>query len=157
MISSGMNYCDWYIEMAKFRIYHKEEAPEAANAALWTLKTVLGQALKMLHPFMPFVTEEIYEALVPEEESLMMSSWPVYTEERVYREAERVVGHMKEIVRGIRNIRAEMNVENSRKTKVYIVTEDAKLQEGFGSLTDAVKPLMNAAEIFIAGEKPASF
>ncbi|MEJ8734120.1 MULTISPECIES: valine--tRNA ligase [Mediterraneibacter] len=148
-------FCDWYIEMAKFRIYHKEEDPEAANAALWTLKTVLGQALKMLHPFMPFVTEEIYEALVPEEESLMMSSWPVYTEERVYREAERVVGHMKEIVRGIRNIRAEMNVENSRKTKVYIVTEDAKLQEGFGSLTDAVKPLMNAAEIFIAGEKPA--
>ena len=148
-------FCDWYIEMAKFRIYHKEEDPEAANAALWTLKTVLGQALKMLHPFMPFVTEEIYEALVPEEESLMMSSWPVYTEERVYREAERVVGHMKEIVRGIRNIRAEMNVENSRKTKVYIVTEDAKLQEGFGSLTDAVKPLMNAEEIFIAGEKPA--
>jgi valyl-tRNA synthetase len=148
-------FCDWYIEMAKFRIYHKEEAPEAANAALWTLKTVLGQALKMLHPFMPFVTEEIYEALVPEEESLMMSSWPVYTEERVYREAERVVGHMKEIVRGIRNLRAEMNVENNRKTKVYIVTEDVELQEGFGSLTDAVKPLMNAAEIFIAGEKPA--
>ena len=148
-------FCDWYIEMAKYRIYHKEEAPKAANAALWTLKTVLGQALKMLHPFMPFVTEEIYAALVPEEDSLMMASWPVYAEERAYKEAERVVAHMKEIVRGIRNIRAEMNVENNRKTKVYIITEDRALSEGFAVLTDSVKPLMNAAEIFISGEKPA--
>ena len=115
-------FCDWYIEMAKYRIYHTEEAPKAANAALWTLKTVLGQALKMLHPFMPFVTEEIYAALVPEEDSLMMASWPVYAEERAYKEAERVVAHMKEIVRGIRNIRAEMNVANNRKTKVYVIT-----------------------------------
>ena len=60
--------------MAKFRIYHKEEAPEAANCALWVLKTVLAQGLKLLHPFMPFITEEIYGALVPEEESLMCPS-----------------------------------------------------------------------------------
>lgn len=85
----------------------------------------------------------------------MMASWPVYAEERAYKEAERVVAHMKEIVRGIRNIRAEMNVENNRKTKVYIITEDRALSEGFAVLTDSVKPLMNAAEIFISGEKPA--
>lgn len=146
-------FCDWYIEMAKFRIYHKEENPQAANCALWTLKTVLGQALKMLHPFMPFVTEEIYSALVPEEESLMISNWPVYQEELNFAASENIVDHMKEIIRGIRNIRAEMNVENGRKTKVYIVTEGRELCSGFAALTDSVKPLMNASEIFISQEK----
>ena len=146
-------FCDWYIEMAKYRIYHKDENPEAANCALWTLKTVLGQALKMLHPFMPFVTEEIYSALVPEEESLMMSQWPVYKEEYHFDSSEDIVDHMKEIIRGIRNIRAEMNVENGRKTKVYIVSESSELCAGFETLTDSVKPLMNAAEIFIGSEK----
>ena len=147
-------FCDWYIEMAKYRIYHKDEEPKAANAALWTLKNVLGQALKMLHPFMPFVTEEIYSALVPEEESLMMSSWPVYTEERAYPEEERVVSRMKDIVRGIRNIRAEMNVENNRKTNVYVVSADEGLRGGFAALTDSVKPLMNASQIIIEAQKP---
>ena len=71
-------FCDWYIELVKYRIYHADENHKSANAALWTLKTVLGNALKMLHPFMPFVTEEIYSALVPEEESLMMSDWPQF-------------------------------------------------------------------------------
>lgn len=146
-------FCDWYIEMAKFRIYHKEENPQAANCALWTLKTVLGQALKMLHPFMPFVTEEIYDALVPEEESLMISRWPVYREEWDFASSENILDHMKEIIRGVRNIRAEMNVENARKTKVYIVSENSELCEGFQTLTDSVKPLMNAAEIFISQEK----
>ena len=75
-------FCDWYIEMAKFRIYHKEEDPESRK--LRTLDIEDGawrRRLKLLHPFMPFVTEEIYEALVPEEESLMMSEWPEYKEE----------------------------------------------------------------------------
>ena len=69
-------FCDWYIELAKYRIYHADEDAVSANAALWTLKTVLANGLKMLHPYMPFVSEEIYSALVPEEESLMMSSRP---------------------------------------------------------------------------------
>lgn len=146
-------FCDWYIEIAKYRIYHKEENPKEANSALWTLKTVLGQALKMLHPFMPFVTEEIYDALVPEEESLMVSQWPVYKEEWDFVSSENIMEHMKEIIRGIRNIRAEMNVENGRKTKVYIVSKSGELRAGFETLTDSVKPLMNAAEIFISGEK----
>ena len=71
-------FCDWYIELAKYRIWHAEENPKAANAALWTLKTVLANGLKMLHPFMPFVSEDIYCALVPEEESLMLSVWPEF-------------------------------------------------------------------------------
>lgn len=146
-------FCDWYIEMAKYRIYHKEDNTEAAKSALWTLKTVLGQALKMLHPFMPFVTEEIYSALVPEEKSLMMSTWPVYRKDWEFQESMRVVEHMKEVIRGIRNLRAEMNVENSRKTKVFIVTGDKLLRTGFAALTDSVKPLMSAFEIILGRDK----
>lgn len=147
-------FCDWYIEIAKKRIYQKAEHPAAANCALWTLKTVLGNGLKMLHPFMPFVTEEIYGAIMPEEESLMMSGWPVYQEEYSFLQAEAVMDHLKEIIRSVRNIRAEMNVENSRKTKVYIVCGDETLRNGFAVLSESIKPLMNAAEILISSEKP---
>ena len=74
-------FCDWYIEIAKVRLYKKEEDPKAANAALWVLKTVLANALKMLHPYMPFITEEIFCTLCPEEETIMLAPWPEYTEE----------------------------------------------------------------------------
>ena len=147
-------FCDWYIELAKKRIYQKDENPEAANCALWVLKTVLGEALKMLHPFMPFVTEEIYQGIVPEEESLMMSNWPRFKEEWNYPGAEQVLGQIKEIVRGVRNVRSEMNVENSRKTKIYVVTSDECLMESIITLEESVKPLMNGAEILVSKEKP---
>ncbi len=107
-------FCDWYVELAKFRIYHAEEDPSSAKCVLWVLKTVLGQALKLLHPFMPFITEEIYGALVPEEESLMISSWPKYRAEWEFPAAEELMGHVKDITRGIRNMRAEMNVQIGR-------------------------------------------
>ena len=96
-------FCDWYIELAKYRMYHADEDAKAANATLWTLKTVLANGLKLLHPFMPFVSEEIYSALVPEEESLMMSTWPQYKEEWNFAAEENVVEHMKEVIRGVRN------------------------------------------------------
>lgn len=146
-------FCDWYIELAKYRIYHAEENPAAANSALYTLKTVLGDALKLLHPFMPFVTEEIYGALVPEEESLMMSSWPEYKESSCYPEAENIVDHMKEIIRGVRNIRAEMNVAPSRKAKTYIVCENENLCQGFEEIKESSMPLMSANEIQIQSDK----
>ncbi len=146
-------FCDWYIEIAKYRIYHRAEEPDGARCALWTLKTVLSQALKMLHPFMPFVTEEIYSALAPEEESLMISAWPAYKKEWDFPEEENILGHMKEIVRGVRNIRAEMNVENARKTKVFIVCKEEELCRGLETLTDSIKPLMSAADIFISSKK----
>lgn len=146
-------FCDWYIELAKYRIYHAEENPAAANSALYTLKTVLGDALKLLHPFMPFVTEEIYGALVPEEESLMMSSWPVYKESSCYPEAENIVDHMKEIIRGVRNVRAEMNVAPSRKAKTYIVCENENLCQGFEEIKESSMPLMSANEIQIQSDK----
>ena len=146
-------FCDWYIELAKYRIYPAEENPAAANSALYTLKTVLGDALKLLHPFMPFVTEEIYGALVPEEESLMMSSWPEYKESSCYPEAENIVDHMKEIIRGVRNVRAEMNVAPSRKAKTYIVCENENLCQGFEEIKESSMPLMSANEIQIQSDK----
>ena len=146
-------FCDWYIELAKYRIYHAEENPAAANSALYTLKTVLGDALKLLHPFMPFVTEEIYGALVPEEESLMMSSWPEYKESSCYPEAENIVDHMKEIIGGVRNVRAEMNVAPSRKAKTYIVCENENLCQGFEEIKESSMPLMSANEIQIQSDK----
>ena len=146
-------FCDWYVELAKYRIYHAEEDPAAADCVLWVLKTVLGQALKLLHPFMPFITEEIYSALVPEEESLMMSEWPKYREEWNFPADESVMEHMKAIVRGIRNIRSEMDVPNSRKTKVYIVTTEETLCTGAEAVSDSVKPLMMANEIAIRPDK----
>ena len=146
-------FCDWYIELAKYRIYHAEENPAAANSALYTLKTVLGDALKLLHPFMPFVTEEIYGALVPEEESLMMSAWPEYKESSCYPEAENIVDHMKEIIRGVRNVRAEMNVAPSRKAKTYIVCENENLCQGFEEIKESSMPLMSANEIQIQSDK----
>ena len=146
-------FCDWYIELVKYRIYHSDENYKSANAALWTLKTVLGNALKMLHPFMPFVTEEIYSALVPEEKSLMMSDWPQFSEDWCYADAENITDHMKEVIRGVRNARAEKNVPPSRKAKVYVVCEDEKLCEGFEELTTCACPLMSASELAVQADK----
>ncbi len=146
-------FCDWYVELAKYRIYHAEEDPESAKCVLWILKTVLGQALKLLHPFMPFITEEIYSALVPEEESLMISSWPEYRKEWEYPTDEDVMSHVKEITRGIRNMRAEMNVPNNRRTKVFIVSADQNLLSGIVAIRESVKPLMLANDILLHSEK----
>lgn len=146
-------FCDWYVELAKYRIYHAEEDPAAADCVLWVLKTVLGQALKLLHPFMPFITEEIYSALVPEEESLMMSEWPKYTEELCFPADENVMEHVKAVTRGIRNMRSEMDVPNSRKTKVYMICGDAAICEGIESFKESVKPLMMANDIIIRPTK----
>ena len=115
-------FCDWYIEMVKPRLYNEEDTTKAA--ALYTLKTVLVDALKLLHPYMPFITEEIYCTLMDDEEqSIMVSDWPVYTEERNFAEDEAKVERIKEAVKGIRNIRGEMNVPPSKKASVIVVSE----------------------------------
>ena len=97
-------FCDWYIEMVKPRLYNDEDETKAA--ALWTLKTVLINALKLLHPYMPFVTEEIFTTLQDEEESIMISSWPEFKEEWNFEADEKAVDTIKDAVRGIRNLRA---------------------------------------------------
>lgn len=95
-------FCDWYIEMVKPRLYNSDDK-ESQSAALWTLRTVLIDALKLLHPYMPFVTEEIFCTLQSEEESIMVSKWPEYQEARDFAKEERDIEIIKEAVRGIRN------------------------------------------------------
>ncbi len=114
-------FCDWYIEMVKPRLYSTDDAA-GQNAALYTLKTVLIDALKLLHPYMPFITEEIFCTLQSDEESIMVSAWPVYDGAKAYEKEEHAIQMIKEAVRGIRNVRSEMNVAPGRKALVYVVS-----------------------------------
>ena len=146
-------FCDWYIEIAKVRLYKKEEDPKAANTALWVLKTVLTNALKMLHPYMPFITEEIFCTLCPEEETIMLAPWPEYTEEWNFAKEEADVETIKVLVKCIRNIRSEMNVPPSRKAKYFIVSPDENLRELFASHKDIYSQLISANEIDVQADK----
>ena len=145
--------CDWYIEMAKVRLWKAEENPAAANDALWTLRAALTQGLKLLHPFMPFITEEIYCTLLPEEESIMISDWPVYRDEMDFADAEKAVSSFQEVVRGIRNTRNEMNVPQNRKTNIYIVGKDAECCARFESCKKSFTNLAFAKEIHVQQDK----
>ena len=122
-------FCDWYIEMVKPRLY--SDTDETKAAVLWTLKTVLIQSLKLLHPFMPFITEEIFCNLQEEEESIMISDWPVYKEEWNFASEENSIETIKEAVRGIRNVRSSMNVPPSKKATVYVVSDKQGVREIF--------------------------
>ena len=145
--------CDWYIEMAKVRLWKAEEDPKAANDALWTLRTALTEGLKLLHPYMPFITEEIYCTLLPEEESIMISEWPVYREERNFPDAEKAIEGFKEVVRGIRNTRTEMNVPNNRKTSLHIVAKDAETAAMYENSKKSFVNLAFAKEILVQTDK----
>ncbi len=146
-------FCDWYIEFVKPRLFAKEENKESANAAFWTLKTVLIDSLKLLHPFMPFITEEIFCTLQSEEESIMVSSWPEFNTEWDNKEAEAKAELMKAVVRGIRNTRTSMNVAPSRKANVYIVADDDKTADDLSALADTYKHLISASEVFVQKDK----
>lgn len=102
---------------------------------------------------MPFVSEEIYGKLVPEEASLMMSSWPEHRQDRDFAEAEEVVEHLKAIISGVRNIRAEMNVPAARKTKIYVVSEDDKLRAGLSALKDSVIRMASASDFIVQNDR----
>lgn len=123
-------FCDWYIEMVKPRLYNSDNT-ESRRAALWTLRTVLIDALKLLHPYMPFITEEIFCTLQSQEESIMISSWPVFREERSFLKQEKEIEILKEAVRGIRNVRTQMNVAPSKKVSVYVVSGKEEILEAF--------------------------
>ncbi len=122
-------FCDWYIEMVKPRLYNDEDETKAA--VLWTLKTVLINSLKLLHPYMPFVTEEIFCTLQDKEESIMISSWPEFKEEWNFEADEEAVEIIKTAVKGIRNVRSEMNVPPSKKATVIVVSESEKVRTIF--------------------------
>ena len=145
--------CDWYIEIAKVRLWKAEEDPKAANEALWTLRTALTQGLKLLHPFMPFITEEIYCTLLPEEESIMISEWPVYKDEWNSPEAELAIGSFQEVVKGIRNTRTSMNVPQNRKTHLIIVGKDAAICQMYENSKKSFANLAFAKEIHVQQDK----
>ena len=144
--------CDWYIEMVKPRLYNIDDQA-SKDAALWTLKTVLIDALKLLHPYMPFITEEIFCNLQDEEESIMISKWPEFTESRNFAKEEQDIEILKEAVRGIRNVRAEMNVAPSKKAQVYVVTENETVANAFTEGKVFFTPLAYASEVSIQKDK----
>ncbi|MCI9126752.1 MAG: valine--tRNA ligase [Eubacterium sp.] len=144
-------FCDWYIEMVKPRLYN--DSDDTKQAALWTLKKVLIDSLKLLHPYMPFVTEEIFCTLQDEEESIMISNWPEYTEEYNFAKEEAAVETIKEAVRSIRNIRSEMNVAPSKKAKVFVVSEDADIRDIFENGRVFFATLGYASEVVIQSDK----
>lgn len=145
-------FCDWYIEMVKPRLYSSDDQ-NSQNAALWTLKTVLSQALKLLHPYMPFITEEIFCSLQQEEESIMISSWPEYREEWCFAKEEKDIETIKEAVRGIRNVRTQMQVAPSRKAKVYVVSENDGILAAFTEGRLFFASLAYASEVVIQKDK----
>lgn len=144
-------FCDWYIEMVKPRLYKDEDETKAV--ALWTLKTVLINALKLLHPYMPFVTEEIFTNLQDEEESIMISSWPEFKDEWNFEKDEKAVDTIKAAVRGIRNLRAEMNVPNSKKATVYVVSEKEEVRSIFEDAKVFFATLGFASEVIVQADK----
>ena len=146
-------FCDWYIEMAKVRTYKKDEDPASANAALWTLRTVLIQSLKLLHPYMPFITEEIFCTLQSEEETIMLSDWPQYKPEWNFAEDEAAIEHCKDLVKGVRNVRTQMEVPPSRKAKLFIVSEDADVRAIFEKNREVYINLAFTSEIIVESDK----
>ena len=122
-------FCDWYVEMVKSRLY--DDADETKTAAVWTLKKTLTTLLKLLHPFMPFVTEEIYCALVPEEESIVVSSWPAFDIGLDFPKEEKDTELLKSAVKAVRNMRAEKDIPPGKKVKVVILTYNAETTDCF--------------------------
>ena len=144
-------FCDWYIEMVKPRLYN--DADETKTAAIWTLKTVLIDALKLLHPYMPFITEEIFCNIQDEEESIMISSWPVYDEADNFAAEEKAIETIKEAVRNIRNLRADMNVAPSRKALVYVVSASEDVKNIFNNSLGFFGTLAYASEVKVQADK----
>lgn len=142
-------FCDWYIEIAKVRTYKKDENPESANAALWTLKTVLVNALKLLHPYMPFITEEIFCTLQSDEETIMLSKWPEYKKEWNFQAEEAAIEHCKDLVKGIRNVRTQMDVPPSRKAKLFITSDDEAVRKIFEDNKEVYVNLAFTSEITV--------
>ena len=143
-------FCDWYIEIVKTRLYDKEN--ETRKSAQYVLNKVLGDTLKLLHPFMPFVTEKIYMELYNNDESIMIAKYPEYNEKLDFKVEEDQIEQIKEIITGIRNIRTKMNVHPSKKSKLIFIVKPEDIEfiqksEGF------IKKLGFSEEIEIKTEK----
>ena len=157
-------FCDWYIEIAKIRL----QSGEGADTAKAVLVYVLTDILKLLHPFMPFITEEIYQAIPHDTESIMISRWPEYDPTLSFADEEAQMEKIMDAIRAIRNRRAEMNIPPSKKSKVYVETafadvfavgsefikrlayaSDVEIADAFGDLGNTVTIVTNDAKIYI--------
>ncbi len=149
--------CDWYIEMVKPRLYNTDDA-KSQNAALWTLRKVLISSLKMLHPYMPFVTEEIYctvreETNMDSPESIMIAEWPVFEEKYNFTGEAADVDRIREAVKGIRNVRNEMNVAPSKKVDMTVVSDSEEVRAAFENGKLFFAALAGAEKVNVQADK----
>ena len=142
-------FCDWYIEIVKTRLYDKENKTKIV--AQYVLNKVLGESLKLLHPFMPFETEKIYSELYNVDESIMIANYPTYSKELEFKSEEEAIEEFKEVITGIRNVRAKMNVHPSKKAKLIFVT--TKYSEVIKESSEFLKKLGFADNIEIKENK----
>jgi valyl-tRNA synthetase len=147
------DFCDWYIEMVKPRLYG--DNGDSKIAAMWTLRHVLTDALKLLHPYMPFVTEEIFctlkeaEGILEENESVMVSEWPVYRDEFSFEKKVTAIEMIKEAVKGIRDVRTSMNVAPGRKAEVFVVSAEKSVRDIFEENKKFFAVLGYASEVIV--------
>lgn len=144
-------FCDWYIELVKPRLYDREDSSRLE--AQYVLNYVLGTAMKLLHPFMPFITEEIYTHLVNDDESIMISKWPEYKEEYNFSTEEEKMNTIMSAIKNIRNVRAEMNVPPSKKAKTIFVAPKPEDQEIIKEGKMYFERLASSSEILIQPDK----
>ena len=145
-------FCDWYIEMVKPRLYTADDE-DSRMAALWTLQTVLIGSLKLLHPYMPFITEEIFMTLQDEEESIMISSWPAVRDDFRYPHEEEAIENIKNAVRAVRAARNERKVAPSRKSKIYVVSDRQEILSMFDENRMFFETLASASETLFRTDK----
>ncbi len=143
------SYCDWYIELTKARLYGEDEAQK--RSAQQVLLYVLDQILRLMHPFMPFITEEIWQAIPHEGEALIVAAWPKYREDLCFQAEEDGMESIMQAIRAVRNRRAEMNVPPARRTTLYIVTEK---QDLFSAGIPFITRLAYAERVVVLGEEP---
>ncbi|MBQ6998778.1 MAG: valine--tRNA ligase [Clostridia bacterium] len=141
------DYCDWYIELVKPRLY--DGSDESNKTAQQVLAYVLINSLKLLHPFMPFITEEIFSFLPHGEESIVISKWPEYTDSLVFEEDEKRMAIVMGAIRGVRNLRTQMNVPPSKRARITIVTDNTAL---FAGTEKYFEKLAGASETVVASD-----
>lgn len=141
------DFCDWYIEIVKPVLYsdNLEEKTNTVKVLLYVLENIL----KLLHPFMPYITEEIWQALPNREDALIVSKWPEYKEDLVFEKEERATEYIENAIREIRNARSEMNIENSKKSNTLVYTKDPEVKEIFEEMKGLLLSLgySNSVEI----------
>ena len=145
-------FCDWYIEMVKPRLY-KTDDKDSRMAALWTLQKVLITGLKLLHPYMPFITEEIFTTVQSSEESIMISSWPVFREDFKFSKEEETIENIKDAVRAVRAVRNDRQVAPSRKAKIYVVSDKKEVLDMFSDNKVFFETLASASDTVLCTDK----